>query len=98
MYVSHEITIGLDDHPVELELVVRSKFTATVRVQRVHWWRSTWRTGTPEESTNEYLYAEGRWLMRSGDWSTVDARSEITEEQLPPDVLAALHRVKAGVE
>lgn len=95
MYVVNQITVGTDtDGRFERELVVQDRFTATVDVRQVLWWVSRWNIGKDTESTNEYLLACGRWKKRDGEWSTVDARSPITESELPPAILEALLQAK----
>jgi hypothetical protein len=94
MYVVNQITVGTDEARFERELVVQDRFTATVDVRVVLWWVSHWNVGTDRASTNEQLLACGRWKKQDGEWSTVDARSPITESELPPAVLEALLQAK----
>ena len=96
MYVSTVVTIGTDnDGQFELELKVRDRFTATVNVRQVTWSHSVYQIGTERERTYDHLIASGRWRLRSGEWSAVDARENVTEDRLPPYVVEQLHKFKA---
>lgn len=92
MYTTAELTVGL---PMEgerfyLDLVVQNRFTATVLVRQVQWVSYHYEGG----NEGSYLLAIGRWKKRDGSWSSVDARSELREDQLPPDVLVALKKLR----
>lgn len=92
MYVTKELSVGLamGGERFQRELVVQARFTAMVLVRRVDW--AWWDYG--QGNCDGHLLAIGRWIKRDGTYSEIDARSPITEDQLPAEVLAKLKELK----
>lgn len=95
MYTTTEVKIGLDaTERFERELTTQFKdFRAVVGVRRVHWWFSDYGDGKRYDG----LIAEGRYRKQNGEWSQVDARCQITLEDLPIRVRDALLKARGAL-
>lgn len=88
---TQEITLSRNPGEMfSLDLAVRDYGVKSVLVREIHWWRTDYGDGR----VYEHLFAVGRWRTNKGGLSSVDARSPVTEDQLPPAVLAKLKELK----